>query len=179
MTIYSKDDVCKVDDCSRPIYSSWLCSMHYLRFKRRGTVELVERPSTYNRSIGKYQENSICSVSDCQRKPKARGLCKKHYGQFLYAGILPETDCPMIRGPLPGESESAIYFLRIFGGPVFYVGSTTKPVLRATSHRVRFGSDVQMIIIKIVPESDVAFWESKYLVEYGEKFPLENSRTPV
>lgn len=53
-------DSCSVSECIEPVHSRYLCSVHYRRFARSGTVEL----------LGK-----LCKVPECmERRPPGRAF---------------------------------------------------------------------------------------------------------
>lgn len=69
--------VCKADGCPKdPITSDQLCRTHYMRVKRSGTYEDIDR---------RRREPVLCSAADngipCSRKAIAKGLCQKHYAR--------------------------------------------------------------------------------------------------
>lgn len=71
---------CTVDDCHKRQVALGLCSMHYARMHKHGTLDLPERPVRY------------CSVDDCENSYWSTGFCTKHYQQWRTKGvILPEV----------------------------------------------------------------------------------------
>lgn len=54
---------CKADDCARPIYGHKMCSMHYQRAKRAGSL-----PSS-----------KTCTIEGCEAPQKARSWCNTHW----------------------------------------------------------------------------------------------------
>lgn len=57
--------------CTFPARWRGLCTAHYYRYYRTGTV--VRRPR------GRPVLNRRCTVDGCENKHVARGLCNKHY----------------------------------------------------------------------------------------------------
>lgn len=64
-----KGKICSVSECSRPVQSKNLCSMHYARYWFHGTTELVRKSAKTN-----------CSIENCKYSGKiVRGWCPHHY----------------------------------------------------------------------------------------------------
>lgn len=81
-------------------------------------------------------------------------------------------------GPIPGVGEKAIYFLRNDNG-AYYVGSTAGPKMRMAQHRNSVGRTGEMVIVRICPDHEVVYWESKLIVELTEQgVILENIVAP-
>lgn len=77
------ETICSVDSCGNPILAKKLCSRHYRRVKRYGTV------------LGSGRERNkrtrdTCLVEGCSISPKAKGYCKRHY-QRLTRGSDPHA----------------------------------------------------------------------------------------
>lgn len=75
---------CSVDDCGRPVHSLGYCQMHYQRFRRNGTVELI-------------RQREFCSINDCERSAYGNGYCQMHYQRIKRTGV---SDAP---GPRKGK----------------------------------------------------------------------------
>lgn len=69
---------CTVDDCSKALIARGLCSMHYARLRKTGSLDL---------HATRYRLDP-CSVDGCDGKHYAAGWCRKHYGQWR-KGIQP------------------------------------------------------------------------------------------
>jgi hypothetical protein len=67
--------LCRVDDCSRPIYLKRdpLCNAHYLQM-RAGKPFTTPRNTTPVGSL-------TCSFEPCDRPQAAKGFCTSHYAQ--------------------------------------------------------------------------------------------------
>jgi hypothetical protein len=67
--------LCRVDDCSRPIYLKRdpLCNAHYLQM-RAGKPFTTPRNTTPAASL-------TCSFEPCDRPQAAKGFCTSHYAQ--------------------------------------------------------------------------------------------------
>ena len=63
--------LCDVDGCATPHFARGLCSLHYRRLTKTGTVEGPPR----------RRVRAQCVVEGCARLTKARGLCRRHYDQ--------------------------------------------------------------------------------------------------
>ena len=75
--------ICRVDGCKKNVRKeSLLCSMHFSRKQRRGSVGGA-KPEKAN-WVGK-----ICYVDGCNQKIKAKGYCSKHYDYTKYHKIHP------------------------------------------------------------------------------------------
>lgn len=64
---------CAVAGCERAYYCRGYCEVHYRRWKRNGSTELLERPP---------HTPKPCSVDGCGRPVLARGKCSNHYKQW-------------------------------------------------------------------------------------------------
>ena len=61
--------ICAVLGCAKLVHSKTLCTKHYKRMSRHGSVDLPQRlPSI-----------KTCTVPRCDRPHVAQGLCNKHY----------------------------------------------------------------------------------------------------
>ncbi len=67
---------CMIDGCRKPrrYQARQLCEMHYARWRRNGTTDLVRVHRT------------SCAVPGCVRPHEARGWCKAHYEQWRVTG---------------------------------------------------------------------------------------------
>lgn len=66
------DRTCSADGCVRPLIARTLCTLHYQRAKKAGTLPpLRERPQ-------------FCSAEGCTDPPKSRGMCPTHYGKWRW-----------------------------------------------------------------------------------------------
>ncbi len=73
---------CSVDGCEKVAVRRGWCSMHYQRWRRDGTTELVVRP----RKPGRVRPR--CTVDGCERPHQARGFCKLHYERWRRTGVV-------------------------------------------------------------------------------------------
>lgn len=72
--------LCEVEGCSKSLYATHLCKMHYLRLWRNGSLE-----SKYNERNPSIR---ICSVEGCGKPFRAKGLCAVHYNFLKRNGSL-------------------------------------------------------------------------------------------
>lgn len=59
--------ICEIENCCEPVQAKRLCSKHYHRLIRTGSVELLK------------QSNLDCSIDGCQNKSYSKGMCRNHY----------------------------------------------------------------------------------------------------
>lgn len=143
---------------------------------------------TYCKPCGRIKrrtQNKVCRAPFCPNKSDGGKFCTTHR-KWLKSGkdlnivakyYAPETD---YRGPEPKVGEKAIYVLRGEDSIVFYVGSSDTPRTRLRNHRLSFGNQIQMIVLRCVPYTEVVYWESKTLVEYIDAgHPIINCEAPV
>lgn len=126
-----------------------------------------------NRKRGYYSLCKEC-VNESQNSRKLeKGITSKRYPMSN------KSFDNLIRGPRPKAGEKAIYFLRNSDGVAFYVGMTKNPKNRLSEHRLVFQNpNIQMAIVKVVPEFEAAYWESKLLTDFIEAgLPIVNVRT--
>lgn len=64
---------CSVEGCGKKHHSGGLCSMHDLRVKRYGQLDLPVR-------------DRICQVEGCERRCRAHQFCNKHYKRWVKHG---------------------------------------------------------------------------------------------
>jgi len=65
---------CSADGCNEMIRAKGLCTLHYARLKRIGSLELpVKSPQP-------------CDVNGCNKQSKARGFCGTHYARLKRDG---------------------------------------------------------------------------------------------
>lgn len=62
--------ICTVDDCQRPYASNGMCSMHYQRLKKTGSLELAPRPD--------FDPNSYRKAWRAENPGKVRQYTKKY-----------------------------------------------------------------------------------------------------
>lgn len=82
---------CSVNDCDRPPYGYLdLCTMHWQRKRRTGSIEL------------KPKAERGCSVEGCTRTHLSRGWCGLHYGRWERNGdpLVVRPNPAMLPGPL-------------------------------------------------------------------------------
>ena len=73
-------NVCDAKDCNNCVSACGLCSKHYARLRRHGSIDVVKRQSLEKKYV-------ICIVDGCNSLPQTnRGLCPKHYTRFLRHG---------------------------------------------------------------------------------------------
>ncbi len=65
---------CSVDGCLRSVHGKGLCSMHWKRLWRNGTLDIV-------RNL-----RDDCSIDGCEGHHQAKGFCKKHYERYRRYG---------------------------------------------------------------------------------------------
>lgn len=62
--------ICSVEGCENKNHAKGMCTIHYARFKRRGTTGPVEAERKHGR---------VCAVDGCDRKGNGgRGMCGMH-----------------------------------------------------------------------------------------------------
>ena len=83
--------MCKVEDCSRPVYAREHCERHYRQILRRGRIR-VEKPP------------AVCTVANCRRRAVTRGLCHGHYLRWHRTGDV-AADRPLRR---PVSTECSV-----------------------------------------------------------------------
>lgn len=72
---------CEVDSCNNPDSKLGLCQMHYMRLRRTGTTDKLER--IYN----------PCSIEGCTNVTgRESGLCLTHYKQAWYLKSVGRTE---------------------------------------------------------------------------------------
>ena len=83
-------DECSIPVCSRNVYATGLCNMHYQRNRtlaNRGITAATNWVKWYeqmNKNARKSRRNASgtmykCSVAGCNNDVRAKGLCLKHY----------------------------------------------------------------------------------------------------
>jgi hypothetical protein len=79
---------CSVDGCTGSYHAKGLCSLHYNRMLKTGTVNLKGW-------TGRPKNLSGCLVDGCDRDFYGRGYCKRHYQRLLATGspIKPQKRC--------------------------------------------------------------------------------------
>ena len=95
---------CSVEGCDKPFLALGLCSMHYYRQQRHGSVE--EPPKKKCRD--KYGESNkppgICLIEGCDEVIHARGMCNTHYRRLMRRG-----DPESLLRVNHGESKTNLY----------------------------------------------------------------------
>lgn len=92
------DRTCSVEGCDRPYNSRDLCTMHYSRLRRAGSVELQPR-----KPRPPAPPRSPCVAPECDRVSKSRGLCTKHYQRARSQGLLPTVQHHRPHGTRPTD----------------------------------------------------------------------------
>jgi 5-methylcytosine-specific restriction endonuclease McrA len=73
-----RPDRCSVDDCTQKVVGRGLCSTHYTRLRKNGTLNTVR---VFVENAGR-----VCSIEDCARPAFCRGWCTLHYGRWRKHG---------------------------------------------------------------------------------------------
>lgn len=73
---------CSVVDCGKKAQTKGLCSKHYQRLLKRGSVEDY---------LGCHEVDRKCSVEGCGGKVDAKGLCNKHYLRLKIKGTIEDS----------------------------------------------------------------------------------------
>jgi hypothetical protein len=77
---------CSVADCPNPKLNNTpvgpLCSKHYQRYRRRGSVDSVAKPHAYTKKI----TGAPCTVGECTNPVVVRGMCGAHYQRNVKHG---------------------------------------------------------------------------------------------
>lgn len=71
MTAMVEVPKCKVKTCMSPAKSRRMCSLHYSRLRRTGTLKA-------NPNI-KINEGKICKIRGCEMPAQTKLMCVKHY----------------------------------------------------------------------------------------------------
>lgn len=70
---------CSVATCERPSRARGWCTKHYSRWKKRGSIDLLPRPTKPVR---------LCQVDGCDKPVLCRGWCRTHYTRWYESGSL-------------------------------------------------------------------------------------------
>jgi 5-methylcytosine-specific restriction endonuclease McrA len=81
---------CSVVECSKPVFSSGLCSMHKARLSRHGDVSITLR----NRLPFKALKPGVCAVGGCEKPTHRSALCRMHGARFSRHQDVNYTDRP-------------------------------------------------------------------------------------
>lgn len=73
--------ICEAPKCDRRIVSHGLCSKHWSRLQRHGTID--EPVHRFGHRVAQK-----CSVAGCDRKLASHGLCRVHWGRFKNHGTV-------------------------------------------------------------------------------------------
>lgn len=71
--IHGSGSICEVTGCGRKMLARGLCSMHWQRKKKHGSVGGPES------LVCSYPADAKCSVDRCDKRPRGRGLCETHW----------------------------------------------------------------------------------------------------
>lgn len=82
---------CTVDGCTGSRQSTGLCSKHYQRKRRTGTLQARH-----------YKKKKPCGVADCTEAAKSRNFCIKHYHRFMRYGD------PLFQPPVSSDETCTI-----------------------------------------------------------------------
>lgn len=75
---------CSVEGCEKASWARGLCSTHYSRVRRNGTLE-------------KIRKRGICSIDDCKKPHYGHGYCNMHYARWRKYGD------PLVGEPIRGR----------------------------------------------------------------------------
>lgn len=70
---------CIVNECHRIVHAKKMCSLHYNRIRRNGTLETKTRER-------KILDPKPCSVDGCSNDARTKQLCSMHYSRLLRSG---------------------------------------------------------------------------------------------
>lgn len=111
---------CSVPDCDRPIVARTLCSGHYSRAYKNGTVKdfPVRQPG---------ERRNHCTVEGCDDFCFGNGLCQTHYNRFRNRGTVE------LRGPI-----ASVGYIDRYGYHVIYATGhpLARPSGRISEHRL-------------------------------------------
>ncbi len=82
----SNPHTCSADDCDKFVVARGLCTKHYQRQVKSGTLELLPRRETG------------CSADGCAERARKNGMCVKHWRQWMRE---PDTGAATERGVKP------------------------------------------------------------------------------
>ena len=77
MGLFMDAKKCSVEGCGGDVKSKYLCSKHYQRLRRCGSVDDY---------LGCHEVEKKCTVECCDGKVDAKGLCSKHYKRWQKNG---------------------------------------------------------------------------------------------
>jgi hypothetical protein len=69
---------CIVEDCERPNYGHGYCKMHWKRWWRTGSPDIVRQVAVPPREF--------CEIPGCGKPHAARGYCNKHWARWRRTG---------------------------------------------------------------------------------------------
>lgn len=133
------DRTCSIEGCDQTFrMRAGLCNMHYLRLRRRGSIELPQR----------VRLNRRCSVDGCDARHRARGYCKVHYlrmAQYGTVNLRPKYESCSVTGCITevrsaGTPYCEMHYGRLRrNGHLDYVGPphTDDPTYRTVHSRLQ------------------------------------------
>lgn len=154
-------------------------------------------PGTGKRTCGECRDTNpntvldrICSAcglrkplekfrKDAARSLGTRGVC---YSCLDEQKIIrqPRDSHPTIVGKMPESGEIAVYVLHTNDGVPFYVGVTGQPCGRIGNHIKNHGKEIQMFILRNIPEDQALYWECKTIVDYIDQgYVLKNKTAGI
>lgn len=77
-TYQPQPEECTVSGCARSARTHCYCDLHYLRWRRTGSTELLQR----------QRLRKSCTVEDCDNDRRSNGLCSKHLQRLRKHGHL-------------------------------------------------------------------------------------------
>lgn len=91
---------CNVTNCTRPVHSHDMCSMHVKRWQRTGSPDTTRSGRTVD-------PDAKCRVEGCARRYAAKGYCGLHYSRVVRHGD-PGPVGQIKASPTPRQPRPAI-----------------------------------------------------------------------
>lgn len=101
--------ICPVEGCDKPVHANGMCNKHYMRMKRRGTIEV---PGTERGTLQIYMDRVVVPYEgdDCLFWPFHRN--EHGYGEMTYDGVYQKANrvaCILVHGQPPTPKHEAAH----------------------------------------------------------------------